>query len=345
MSASFDESYPPDGTYGSYSAASQFGETLESSFTDDDTRPRILMVGLRRSGKSSIQKVVFQKMSPHETLFLEGTGEIRNRDISTSALVQVQLLDFPGDYDFQDHKARIPPEKIFKKPGAVVFVIDAQDEEAFAEAIEDFVNIASLAVKHNPKLHFEVLIHKVDGDAYLSDEHKAECQNELKKSITEELEERRVPVRPVFHLTSIYDHTIFEAFSKIVQKLIPQLAHLEKMLDSLIGNCGMEKAFLFDIVSKIYVATDSNPVDMQTYELCSDMIDVVIDVSCIYGTRDRGDMLVYGADSASVIRLSNDYVLYLREASKYLVLVCLMRKESYDKAGLIEYNFSVFRKV
>ena len=27
----------------------------------------------------------------------------------------------------------------------------------------------------------------------------------------------------------------------------------------------------------------SNPVDMQTYELCSDMIDVVIDVSCIYG--------------------------------------------------------------
>jgi Ras-related GTP-binding protein C/D len=45
----------------------------------------------------------------------------------------------------------------------------------------------------------------------------------------------------------------------------------------------MEKAFLFDVVSKIYVATDSNPVDMQTYELCSDMIDVVIDVSCIYG--------------------------------------------------------------
>ncbi len=48
-------------------------------------------------------------------------------------------------------------------------------------------------------------------------------------------------------------------------------------------SCAMEKAFLFDVVSKIYVATDSNPVDMQTYELCSDMIDVVIDVSCIYG--------------------------------------------------------------
>ncbi len=37
------------------------------------------------------------------------------------------------------------------------------------------------------------------------------------------------------------------------------------------------------MVSKIYVATDSSPVDMQSYELCSDMIDVVLDVSCIYG--------------------------------------------------------------
>lgn len=36
-------------------------------------------------------------------------------------------------------------------------------------------------------------------------------------------------------------------------------------------------------MSKIYIATDSTPVDMQSYELCCDMIDVVIDVSCIYG--------------------------------------------------------------
>jgi Ras-related GTP-binding protein C/D len=36
-------------------------------------------------------------------------------------------------------------------------------------------------------------------------------------------------------------------------------------------------------MSKIYIATDSSPVDIQSYELCSDMIDVVLDVSSIYG--------------------------------------------------------------
>lgn len=54
----------------------------------------------------------------------------------------------------------------------------------------------------------------------------------------------------------------------------------------LFQNSGIEKAFLFDVVSKIYIATDSSPVDMQTYELCCDMIDVVIDISCIYGSVD-----------------------------------------------------------
>ena len=48
-------------------------------------------------------------------------------------------------------------------------------------------------------------------------------------------------------------------------------------------NSGIEKAFLFDVMSKIYIATDSSPVDMQCYELCCDVIDLVIDMSGIYG--------------------------------------------------------------
>ena len=36
-----------------------------------------------------------------------------------------------------------------------------------------------------------------------------------------------------FYLTSIYDHSIFEAFSKVVQKLIPQLPTLESLLNIL----------------------------------------------------------------------------------------------------------------
>ena len=86
-----------------------------------------------------------------------------------------------------------------------------------------------------------------------------------------------------FQLTSIYDHTIYEALSKVIQKLLPQVSFISQMIDSLITNCKIEKAFLFDVISKVYIATDSNPVEMKHYEICSELIDVLIDVSCIYG--------------------------------------------------------------
>lgn len=44
----------------------------------------------------------------------------------------------------------------------------------------------------------------------------------------------------------------------------------------------MDKAFLFDTSSKIYIATDSSPLDNQTYVICSDYIDLVGDFSLLY---------------------------------------------------------------
>ena len=117
---------------------------------------------------------------------------------------------------------------------------------------------------------------------------------------------------------------------------------LENLLNILNSNSGIEKSFLFDVVSKIYIATDGSPVDMQEYELCSDMIDVVIDVSCIYGAGEGGSS-AYDAHSSSIIRLNNDQVLYLREVNKHLALVCLLREENFEKQGLLDYNFHCFR--
>merc|ERR1719296_323961 len=142
----------------------------------------------------------------------------------------------------------------------------------------------------NPKIAFDVLIHKVDGDQFFTEEHKMEIKRDIESKFAEEFE-GKVSVQPRFHCTSIYDHTIFEAFSKIVQKLIPQLPLLEQCLELLITNSRMEKAYLFDVVSKVYIASDPQPVDLQSYELCSDMIDVVIDVSCIYGLAEESNSI------------------------------------------------------
>ncbi|XP_030395049.1 ras-related GTP-binding protein C isoform X1 [Gopherus evgoodei] len=316
-----------------------------------DSKPRILLMGLRRSGKSSIQKVVFHKMSPNETLFLESTNKIYKDDISNSSFVNFQIWDFPGQMDFFD--PTFDYEMIFRGTGALIYVIDAQDD--YMEALTRLHITVSKAYKVNPEMNFEVFIHKVDG---LSDDHKIETQRDIHQRANDDLADAGLEkLHLSFYLTSIYDHSIFEAFSKVVQKLIPQLPTLENLLNIFISNSGIEKAFLFDVVSKIYIATDSSPVDMQSYELCCDMIDVVIDVSCIYGLKssinkdqtliflkEDGSGSAYDKESMAIIKLNNTTVLYLKEVTKFLALVCILREESFERKGLIDYNFHCFRK-
>ena len=75
------------------------GEDEQVDITESST-PRILLMGSRRSGKSSMSGVVFHKMPPHETLFMEGTGSLDIKYVANNAFVQFQIWDFPGDFEF-----------------------------------------------------------------------------------------------------------------------------------------------------------------------------------------------------------------------------------------------------
>lgn len=328
---------------------SSFNEDEEEENYSSMSKPKILLFGLRRSGKSSIQKVVFHKMSPNETLFLESTNKIIKDDINNSrfvdqlpcplisltrllscSFVQFQIWDFPGQIDFFD--PTFDSDMIFGDCGALVFVIDAQDD--YLEALTKLNQTVTKAYKVNPRIRFEVFIHKVDG---VSDDFKMESQRDIHQRATDDLQDAGLDIHLSFHLTSIYDHSIFEAFSKVVQKLIPQLPTLENLLNILITNSGIEKAFLFDVVSKIYIATDCAPVDMQTYELCCDMIDVVIDLSDIYGLTSEAkasqEQTAFDSASSSLIKLNNNTILYLKEVNKFLALVCILREENFIRQG------------
>lgn len=50
------------------------------------------------------------------------------------------------------------------------------------------------------------------------------------------------------------------------------------------------------------------------------------------------------SETQSVIKLSNNKVLYLREVNKYLCLVCLLKTDVFDKQGLIDYNFLCLKR-
>ena len=150
-----------------------------------------------RSGKSSIYKVVFQKMSPTETLFLESTSKLFKDDVTNSSFIQFSVWDFPGQLDIFD--PTFNAEAIFGGCGALVFVIDAQDD--YLDALSKLNSTVTRAHRVNPEIKCEVFIHKVDG---LSDDTKMETQRDIHQKVSQILKKKFVKKMKQFHGIYIY---------------------------------------------------------------------------------------------------------------------------------------------
>lgn len=80
----------------------------------------ICIMGMPKSGKTSIAKVVFQKMSPHETFFLTQTNSIEMQPVQNNDNIQFNVVDFPANVQFKADVAQH-----ISQCGALIYVIDA----------------------------------------------------------------------------------------------------------------------------------------------------------------------------------------------------------------------------
>lgn len=139
------------------------------------------------------------------------------------------------------------PKTIFNKCGALLFVIDAQAE--INDALKKMSNSIIRAYQINKDIKFEVFIHKVDG---LSEETRMGTFRKIYQKVQDDLADHTMDnIYITYHMTSIYDHSIFEAFSKVIQKLVKQLPILTKLLDIFnnVGSLKIRYNGLSDVIS------------------------------------------------------------------------------------------------
>ena len=117
-------------------------------------------------------------MSPHETLFLESTSFVDIHLIANNNLIKFQTWDFAGDLNLKQDVIYdghpIPFSTIFKNCSTLVYVLDGQEED-YEESLPKLLETIALAHHINPTIHFEIFLHKVDGD-FMSEESKSERQ-------------------------------------------------------------------------------------------------------------------------------------------------------------------------
>ena len=174
---------------------------------------------------------------------------------------------------------------LFATAGAVIWLIDSQDE--WITSIEELLRLAIFLTDKYPRVNLEVLVHKTDN---LSEEFRNDTFRDIRQRTQDELADHGYGNRSIsYYQTSIYDHSLFEAMSKVIQKLLISLPAMESLLNNLCGLCRIKKAYLFDTVSRIYIATDASPTTLKDYVACFDYVDTLVDLKEIYGWRARFD--------------------------------------------------------
>lgn len=175
-------------------------------------RPRILLTGLRRSGKTSIQRVIFNKMQPSKTQFLKSTPHLTSSNFSCGSFINFEVQELPGQlhafpssssqsstgtgedsemtssYDDagRTDDGHYDMSRLLKRCNAIVYIIDAQDD--YHESIARLNMIIQLGMQVNPKIRYEVFIHKVD---QLSEDAKSDAQRDIHNQVGENHPARR----------------------------------------------------------------------------------------------------------------------------------------------------------
>lgn len=131
-----------------------------------------------------------------------------------------------------------------------------------------------------PNVNFAVFIHKTDS---ISDDYREDTVRDIQQRIIDDLDDAGLTNPPVaFYPTSVYDISIFDALSKVLQLLIPQLSTFESLMNNIALNCRFSKLYLFDTLTKLYITSDTSPGDTPSYSLLSDWFDTLMDLADLY---------------------------------------------------------------
>ncbi|OMJ86887.1 hypothetical protein SteCoe_11525 [Stentor coeruleus] len=222
----------------------------------------------------------------------------------------------------------------------MIYVLDVKDEP-YNTTIEKFLTLQSEIYEMNPFCSFELLLHKLDGEVFSSDESKMLILSEISELIKLNNNERNVPPAEI-HLTSIMDLSLHVELSKILQKCHPLLPLTQNLLDNFVCNSMIDKVYIIDVVSKLFVCTDSRPIDLFSYELCCDAIDVAIELSMLYGLKNEEVFEeAFDSESCSIMDFDNGFHLYMRYFGHLLAAVCVIKDEAHRKKEVIDLNYKV----
>ncbi|KAF8920861.1 Gtr1/RagA G protein conserved region-domain-containing protein [Mucidula mucida] len=231
-------------------------------------KKKVLLMGASGSGKTSMRSLIFSNNPASMTARLGATIDVEQNHVRFLGDLILNLWDCGGQDAFMDGYLTTQRSTIFQHVGVMIYVFDVETTEMNKD-LEYYRDCLDGLRSHSKDAGVFLLVHKMD----LVKNH-ADVFAKKRKDLLSATGDTPATVFG----TSIYDESLYKAWSSIVHTLIPNAAVLTKHLRTFAQICSAAEVVLFERTTFLVIATSHQEGDTSTdmmptrYERTSELI-------------------------------------------------------------------------
>ncbi|TFY66676.1 hypothetical protein EVG20_g4415 [Dentipellis fragilis] len=211
-------------------------------------KKKVLLMGASGSGKTSMRSLIFSNNPASLTSRLGATIDVEQNHVRFLGDLILNLWDCGGQDAFMDSYLTTQRSTIFQHVGVLIYVFEIESRDMSKDLLY-YRDCLDALRKYSPDAAVFLLVHKMD---LVTGDKRAALEKKRR-----ELQHESGDVDVTVFGTSIYDESLYKAWSRIVHAIIPNAAVLTKHLTTFAETCNATEAILFERTTFLVIATSA----------------------------------------------------------------------------------------
>uniref|UniRef100_A0AAG5CTG5 GTP-binding protein n=1 Tax=Anopheles atroparvus TaxID=41427 RepID=A0AAG5CTG5_ANOAO len=201
-------------------------------------KKKVLLMGKSGSGKTSMRSIIFANYIARDTRRLGATIDVEHSHVRFLGNLVLNLWDCGGQESFMEQYFASQKDNIFRNVEVLIYVFDVESRE-LEKDMHYYQSCLEALLMNSPNAKIFCLVHKMDLVA-------EEQRDIIFKEREEDLKRCSRPLECTAFRTSIWDETLYRAWSSIVYQLIPNVKALEHSLNYFANVVDADEVLLFE---------------------------------------------------------------------------------------------------
>ncbi|GAA5890786.1 hypothetical protein JCM8208_003047 [Rhodotorula glutinis] len=265
------------------------------------SRKKVLLMGKSGSGKTSMRAIIFKSQLAADTRRLGATIDVESSQIKFLGGLRLDLWDCGGQDSFMDSHLTAQSSTVFRAVHSLIYIFDAESTELLTSDTVYFLKCLRALQDQNPTSSAPqpppspasasapsptgtsaavtpstgnggaddggptvfVLLHKMDLVPVDAQQSKLA---EFEAEVTRKARESGYKGGLRFYGTSIWNETLYKAWSIVISHLMPSLSSLRSHLTSFLSLSSASEIVLFERTTFLVISSVTNEDDAKDTE-------------------------------------------------------------------------------